>query len=129
MSHKKSYSKPALSYQEQLDLLKSRGLVVEDEKKAIHLLAHLSYYRFSAYLYPLLEFPKKDHKFKSDATFDQAFMMYCFDRELKRLVFNELEKIEVSFRAQITHKYAHDENPFWYTDPNLFSIKKVITTL
>lgn len=125
MSYKKTYSKPPLTYQEQLDLLKSRGLIVEDEKKALHLLAHLSYYRFSAYLYPLLELPKTNHKFKSNATFDHAFMMYCFDRELKRLVFNEFEKIEISFRAQITYKYAHDEDPFWHTNQNLFFNKKI----
>lgn len=120
MSHKKSYSKPALTYQQQLDQLKGRGLCVEDEHKALHLLANLSYYRFSAYLHPLLKLPKIEHKFKIDASFDQAFLLYCFDRDLKRLVFHELEKIEISLRAQITYIYAHDENPFWYLNEDLF---------
>lgn len=120
MPTKETYSKPALSYRQQLDLLKSRGLTIEDEDKAMHLLANLSYYRFSAYLYPLLKEPKDNHQFKDDVTFNQAFKMYCFDRELKRLVFNELEKIEVSLRAKITYEYAHNESPFWYTNSDLF---------
>lgn len=53
------YEKPPLTYQEQINKLKSRGLHFENEDRAHHLLQHLSYYRFSAYLYPLIEEPKK----------------------------------------------------------------------
>jgi len=42
-------SKPFLTYQQQLDLLKSRGLVVHDDEKALSTLRSISYYRLSAY--------------------------------------------------------------------------------
>lgn len=120
MSNKIPYNKPALTYAQQLEKLKSRGLNVEHEDKAMHLLQHLSYYRFSAYLYPLLEKPKKNHKFKDGASFNQAFELYYFDRDLKALLFRELEKIEVSIRAVLTNIYAHKFGPFWYSDNRLF---------
>ncbi len=44
-----SYTKPPCSYEQQLDILKSRGLVVHDEAKALHCLEHHNYYRLSAY--------------------------------------------------------------------------------
>ena len=42
-------TKPYKSYQEQLAILESRGLVVIDREKALHALRHHSYYRLSAY--------------------------------------------------------------------------------
>lgn len=47
-----SYNKPHLTYQQQLELLKNRGLIVKDEQFAIIKLQHISYYRLSAYFLP-----------------------------------------------------------------------------
>lgn len=46
------YNKPPLTYTEQVELLKSRGMTVPDEKRAERLLANISYYRISAYMLP-----------------------------------------------------------------------------
>jgi abortive infection bacteriophage resistance protein len=46
------YSKKALSIAEQLALLESRGVIIEDKAFAQHVLSTVTYYRFSAYLYP-----------------------------------------------------------------------------
>lgn len=116
---KPNYRKPTLSYQQQLQQLKDRGLAVEDDEKALHLLQNLSYYRLSGYWYPLLS-DKQNHQFKPDATFDTAFNLYCFDRELRLLVLNELEKIEVAFRAQVVYQLSRSHSPFWFIDSKLF---------
>lgn len=116
----KIYTKPPLTYQEQLDKLIERGLTVEYPDKALHLLENLSYYRLSGYLYPMLAEPKDSHKFKKDSTFENAFKIYCFDRELKQLLAGEIEKIEVSFRAKITYVLSHKYDAFWYTYERLF---------
>ena len=62
------FEKPPLTYEAQLQLLKSRGLLIEDEEKALHTLQVISYYRLSGYWYPLLE-DKENHKFKMNAHF------------------------------------------------------------
>ncbi|RYE34967.1 MAG: Abi family protein [Sphingobacteriaceae bacterium] len=115
------YTKPALSYQDQLQQLKNRGLVVEDNQKAIFLLENISYYRLSGYWYPLLQEPKSSHLFKTGASFNQSFQLYCFDRDLRKLVSSELEKIEVAIRAKMIYILAHQYDPFWINDNTLFS--------
>ena len=121
----KLYAKIPLTYQEQLDLLKERGLIVENEEKALHLLETLSYYRISGYLYPQLQIPKEDHKFKERSYFESAFKMYKFDRELRILIGSNIEKIEIAFRAKLTYVMAHRYDAFWYTYDKLFRNQSV----
>lgn len=118
------YTKPALSFQDQLQQLKNRGLVIENDPKAIFLLENISYYRLSAYWYPLLREPKSSHQFKPGSSFDQSFQLYCFDKELRKLVSSELEKIEVAIRAKMIYVLAHQYGPFWINEHNLFSDQK-----
>ena len=113
------YTKPVLSYTEQLNQLKQRGLIVEDDAKAYHLLEVISYYRLSGYWYPLLA-DKKNHQFKPDSTLDTAFKLYCFDRELRQMVMAELEKIEVAIRSKMTYILSQKHGAFWFQNPNIF---------
>lgn len=114
------YAKPAITYADQLQQLKNRGLGIENDSKALFLLQNISYYRLSGYWYPLIDNPKNSHVFKPGSTFGMAFNMYCFDRELRKLVIAELEKIEVAIRAKMIYILSHQYGPFWYSDPNLF---------
>jgi abortive infection bacteriophage resistance protein len=114
------YSKPSLSPEEQLQLLKERGLNIENETKALHLLQHISYYRLSGYWHPLLQEPKDLHLFKENASFNNAFKLYCFDRELRQLVLGEIEKIEVAVRSQMINTLSRAFGPLWYTDSTRF---------
>ncbi|WP_462267027.1 Abi family protein [Mucilaginibacter sp.] len=118
---KSPYTKPALSYNDQLQQLKFRNLVIDDDAKALFLLENISYYRLSGYWYPLLEQPKSAHQFKQGATFNQGFNLYCFDRKLRKLVNAELEKIEVAIRAKMIYILSFSHDAFWYTNANLFS--------
>lgn len=114
------YNKRALSYSDQLLILESRGLKIENPSKALHLLEQISYYRLSGYWYPLLEEPKSEHKFKSDATFEKGFNLYCFDRDLRKFIQSELEKIEISLRAKMIYQFWHNHDAFWYTNRRLY---------
>lgn len=114
------YNKPPLSYQQQIEQLKSRGLQIKNTDKAIHLLENISYYRLSGYWYPLLA-DKKNHIFKPESTIESAFNLYCFDRELRQLVLAEIEKIEVAVRAKISYVLSHQHGPFWFQNQSIFS--------
>ena len=48
----RTYKKKPLLYTQQIELLKSRGLVIPDETKAERYLNEISYYRLSAYSIP-----------------------------------------------------------------------------
>lgn len=114
------FIKIALTYEQQLQQLKNRGLLIPDEPKALFLLENISYYRLSGYWFPLLA-DKINHVFKQNASFDTAFKIYCFDKELRKLLISELEKIEVAIRAKMVYVLSHAHGPFWYQDPMLFT--------
>ena len=92
----KTYSSPA----QLVTLLQSRGLHVENATRTENYLRHIGYYRFSAYLYPLLTTPKENHVFKPGATFNQALDMYRFDRPISVSV--SLNTSLTSFRRTTT---------------------------
>ena len=115
--YSKSYSSP----NQLVALLQSRGLQIANVAKAENYLLHIGYYRFSAYLYPLLDMPKEEHVFKPSATFNQALDMYRFDRQLRLLMFNQIEKIEIAVRSAIVNIASRETgNPFWMTDSVYF---------
>ena len=115
------YTKTYASPNQLVSLLRSRGLFMDNEAKVENYLKHIGYYRFSAYLYPLLKTPKANHMYKADATFDKALNMYRFDRHLRLLMFNQIEKIEIAVRSAIVNITSREtENPFWMTDPSCY---------
>lgn len=104
-----------------VNLLESRGLQICDRNKAIQYLDNIGYYRLSAYMYPLLKMPKIVHLYKEGSTFEKVMMLYRFDKKLRLLMFNEIEKIEIAIRRavmQITSDMT--DNPFWLTDSSYF---------
>jgi len=116
-----NYTKTCTLPQDLIPLLKNRGLSIPDEQKAISYLTNIGYYRLSAYCYPLLKEPKSEHIYKDGATFDLIMNMYRFDRELRILIFNEIEKIEIAFRSILVN-YVSDalHDVFWMTDVQYF---------
>lgn len=124
MTTKASFDKSYKSPEESIEILKSRGLIVSDENKARHYLSHIGYYRLSAYMYPLLCMPKEQHIFKEGASFDKIMMLYRFDKKLRMLLFNEIEKIEVAIRSLIVNiGCSMSKDSFWITDFNNFANK------
>lgn len=117
MATKIPFSKKYSSPNELVRLLQSRGLVITDKEKAKHYLSHIGYYRLSAYMHPLLSFPKDLHIFKQGSSFSKVIMLYRFDRKLRLLLFNEIEKIEIAIRCAIV-SFATDMigDSFWMTD-------------
>jgi abortive infection bacteriophage resistance protein len=105
------YSKPAIDHAAQIQQLKNRGLLITNDTKALHLLTVISYYRLSGYWYPMLDDPKTAHVFKPHSTLDNAFNLYCFDRDLRKMLMNELEKIEVAIRAKMIYELSHQHGP------------------
>ena len=84
-----------------VNLLESRGLQICDRNKAIQYLDNIGYYRLSAYMYPLLKMPKTAHLYKEGSTFKKVKMLYRFDKKLRLLMFNEIEKIEIAIRRAV----------------------------
>ncbi|MCL1934153.1 MAG: Abi family protein [Candidatus Azobacteroides sp.] len=118
---KENYSKTCTLPKDLVPLLKQRGLTISNEQKAISYLTNIGYFRLSAYFYPLLKEPKTEHLYKNGATFDKAMDMYRFDRKLRMLIFNEIEKIEVAIRSAMNNLISDElKDVFWATNPQYF---------
>ena len=114
----KHYSSP----HDLVDLLISRRLTISDKLKAEKYLKNIGYYRLSAYMYPLLEAPKNLHQFKPGSSFSQVLCIYRFDKKLRLLMFNEIEKIEIAVRSTIVDIASSSiPDPFWMTDAGNYS--------
>ena len=122
------YQKPFLSYVEQIALLKSRGLSFKDEAKAINILKMISYYRLSNYWHPLLK-DKQNKIFRKNASFDEAFELYRFDKDLRKLIMAEIEKIEIAVRSEMAHILSLANGHFWLENKSLFSNSEMHASL
>jgi abortive infection bacteriophage resistance protein len=118
------FDRQFLSYDEQFQLLKTRGMNFSNEETAKKLLKQIGYYRLSSYWYPFFE-SKQDKIFKSDALFEEIYDLYEFDKELRRLVLWELERIEVNIRSKMTYILSTEHNQFWLNDDYLFINKNI----
>jgi len=109
--------KPFKTYVEQLQLLKDRGLQVDDESKALHILEHHNYYRLSAYRFP---FESTRDQFRDGTRFEHLWGLYCFDRKLRQLVAEASKKVEISVRARWAHVLGERHGPQAYEKLDVF---------
>lgn len=109
------FEKPALPIANQILLLRQRGLEIPDEKEAAHYLEFIGYYRLSGYALPLLSKELREkHIFRFGVTFTQILDLYRFDRELRLLVMDAVERVEVAFRSVVSNHLANRFGPHWY---------------
>lgn len=111
------YTKPALTFDEQMDLLRQRGLAIPDADRSKRWLQKVSYYRLSAYCLPF----KDGEAFRAGTDFNDVAGLYIFDRKLRLLVLDAIERIEVAIRTAITYEIAHAYGAFGHTDPANFA--------
>lgn len=99
-----NYTKQPIDFPCQVEMLKERGLIIEDEQYALNCLRIISYFRFANYLRPM-EQDKVTHKFKPNSCFENAISLYYFDKALRTLVFTAIQSIEIALRTQIIHHF------------------------
>ncbi|WP_404418839.1 Abi family protein [Marinospirillum sp.] len=109
------FNKPATRWEQQVDLLRARGMVIPDAGRALHYLGHINYYRLTGYWLPF-EADHATHQFTPGTTFDAVLNLYIFDREFRLLLLDAIERVEVSLRAQWAYHMAHRHGPHAYLD-------------
>ena len=120
-----SYTKPALTVAEQIAQWEKRGLIMPDPDRAKRYLEVISYYRLSAYTLPY-QIPKSnnnEHTFIPGTNFTDILNLYIFDRKLRLLILDAIERIEVGVRSIINNHMALTYGPHWYLDQNNFRNK------
>lgn len=122
---KKIFTKPQMSVADLIAQWKSRGLIISDEDRTARYLNYINYYRFSVYTIPFQIENDPTHTFLNDVHFDDILETYVFDRELRLLVLDALERIEVALKSQICNLMCAETNdPFWIFEESHFFNKK-----
>jgi len=104
-----SFNKPPLTFIEQVQKLKKRGMQVPDEHKAAFYLSQINYDRFTAYCLPF-EQNQTTHLLRQGTRFDDVLKLYIFDRELRLLILDVIERFEVSIRTQMAYHLSRNHN-------------------
>lgn len=117
--------KTPTTFDEQVDILVSRNLIVENREEAIDILGRINYYRLSAYMLTY----KTNNKFKDGITFKEIYQLYEFDKTLRNMLIKILETIEITFRTQISYLIAHKYGSLGHMDIKNFINPKYHTNM
>lgn len=100
-----------------MDRWQERGLTVSDRGRAGRYLRHIGYYRLSAYV---RSFESSRDALQTGTTFDDVLGLYIFDRKLRLLMLDALERVELAARAALSDHLSRQWGPHWYEDAGHF---------
>ena len=83
-------------------------------------MSHISYYRLGEYWHSM-QYDKERHLFKENSRFSNVIALYSFDRELRILLFDVIEKLEISLRTKLIYHLSHEVDPWWFQNFDLFT--------
>lgn len=112
------YTKQAITIEQQIQVLRDRGLVIPDNQEASEILERISYFRLAEY-WRHLEESHVSHTFKENSQFSDIISLYYFDKELKTLLFSAIQTIEVTMRSKMIKHFTAKFGPFWFMDETL----------
>lgn len=122
------YTKPPKTPEEHCGILMERGLIIHDQERAKKYLKTVGYFRLTGYMFHLQSKDGK-HEFKKDTTFEDIIRLYHFDKKLRTIISEYLERIEICLRAKLTDKYSIQFGFFWYSNFDHFEDRGIFDTI
>ncbi|MBE0511397.1 MAG: Abi family protein [Chromatiales bacterium] len=114
------FTKPPLDVDLQIERLAERGMFFSDREQAKHYLQHLNYYRLAGYWLPF-ESDHASHQFLPGTRFERVIDLYVFDRALRLLILDAIERVEVSVRTQWAYHLSLHYGAHAHLDSSLFA--------
>ena len=109
---------PSMTIEEQVENLKSIGLIVNDEEYAKKILNDISYFRLiKAYS---LNLKPKNGNYENQVTFEQIVELYLFNANFRQIIFPEIEKVEINVRCRIANYFAEQYGVLGYLEADNF---------
>ena len=112
------FNKASLTAEEQLNLLISRNLKVNDFDSAVAILKRVGYYHLSSYM--RLFQTGNNHIFNDGVEFADLINLFNFDSELRHITFKAIEKIEIAYRVAISNIMCKKYGSHWFTNKETF---------
>lgn len=107
---------------EQIDILKDKGLIIEDEDYAKETLLRENYFFIMGYRHLFMK-SSKENKFIAGTTFDELYALFTFDRSFRNIIFKNVLVIENQLKSvisyQLSKKYGYREKD--YLNPKNFT--------
>lgn len=112
-------NKPAYTIANQIALLKQRGMLFRNEVSASHYLENISYYRLKGYWWDMQD-DFTSHILRPHTYFEDIIDRYNFDRQLRLILFDAIERIEIALRTKMIYHLSISYGGLWHLDPALF---------
>ncbi|NBK19006.1 hypothetical protein D1157_10420 [Anaerotruncus sp. X29] len=103
-------SKPFKSLEDQVDLLESRGLIIDDRDMALEYLQRINYYKISAYSLTL----RKNDTFYKNIHFSNIIELYDFDNDFRLNYLKYSIHVETAFKSYIAYYHTREYGPLGY---------------
>ncbi|UXR69496.1 Abi family protein [Staphylococcus sp. IVB6246] len=109
-----------LTFKEQLQLFKKRGMIIDNETRAIEKLENIGYYKLKEFAYPLSKVVENENKEQmrvyENVNFNDVITRYYQDKNLRLGLLHAIEKIEVSLKTKISYVLGESYGAFGYLD-------------
>lgn len=108
--------------EEQVEILKRKGLIIEDEEETKEILLRENYFFINGYRLLLMN-SYSDKTFVKGSTFKELYALFLFDRSMRNIIFKYLLIIENQLKSitsyQLSKKYGYQEKD--YLNPKNFT--------
>ena len=100
---------------EQVAILRHKGMIIEDEKYAKRILLRENYFFLNGYRHLFVK-SREDKRFKNGVTFEEMYSLFLFDRSFRNVIFKYLLVIENNLKSiisyQLSKKYGYRERDY-----------------
>ena len=100
---------------EQVEILKHKGMIIHDERYAKEVLLRENYFFLNGYRHLFIESREK-RNFKEGVTFEEMYSLFLFDRSFRNILFKYLLVIENNLKSifsyQLSKKYGYRERDY-----------------
>ena len=100
---------------QQIDILKNKGLIIDDYDKASEILLKENYFFINGYRYLFMN-SNDDRSFIRGTTFNELYSLFLFDRYIRNILFKNLLIFENNFKSvisyQLSKKYGYKEKDY-----------------
>lgn len=113
--------KKATTFDEQVELLRQKNIIISDPVDCACFLSKTNYYRISGYYLPFMQ--RQTNQCFDNITFERIQNIYYFDADMRNLITSAIEKIEIHIRTQLAYYHAHKYGPEGYMYASSFNLK------
>ena len=100
---------------EQIEILKHKGLIINNEGYAKEVLLRENYFFLSGYRHVFMD-PNDSKRYVEGTTFEELYSLFLFDRQFRNIIFKNLLIIENNFKSIISYrlskKYGYKEHDY-----------------